>query len=689
LPNRLNIQEMRRLASSRGGECLSTAYVNTDTKLRWRCSKGHEWEATPGGVKHSKAWCPVCAGLTPLSLTEMQEIAASRGGECLSAEYKNSTTKLHWQCSKRHEWMATPLSVKHQKSWCPVCGGSHQLTLDTMRQFAEARGGKCLSSAYKNTKTKLRWRCADGHEWDAVASNVINQNSWCPKCAGKARLTLDDLRKIAASRGGKCLSTVYENALTNLRWRCAKGHEWEATPSSIKNGDTWCLICSGSAPLTLNDMKELAESRGGKCISETYTNSQSKLHWKCGDGHEWFAPAVAIRNSGYWCPRCSGSRAEELIRRYFELLFDEEPFPKCTAHPQLPSPAGRKLTLDGHSERLNLAFEYQGEQHYIDGIFGRPGSLQKLQAYDAAKAEGCRNAKPNPIRLVTIPYTVPEENYEAFIRKHCEQLNIPVLRQINIDGTALRARWGGQRLEELRAIAAARGGACVSEIYAGDGRKLLWRCAQGHEWAATPNAVKTAGTWCRVCSGTAPLTLDQMQGIAASRGGVCLSAKYVDSKSKLHWRCAKGHEWMSSANKIISRSAWCPTCAGNAPLTLNELRAVARTRGGECLSGTYLSNKRLMRWRCTDGHEWSATASAIKNARSWCPKCAGRRKLSLKDVRALAIGRGLVCLSQTYINRKTQLHWRCAERHEWVASLGKMKGDQWTCPTCELTRKAA
>ena len=108
-------------------------------------------------------------------------------------------------------------------------------------------------------------------------------------------------------------------------------------------------------------------------MSEAYTNSETKLRWACAEGHEWEATPSSIKNGERWCPKCSGSRAEELVRCYFEILFEGEPFPKCSGHPQLPSPGGGLFTLDGYSERLNLAFEYQGEQHYIDGIFGPLG----------------------------------------------------------------------------------------------------------------------------------------------------------------------------------------------------------------------------------------------------------------------------------------------------------------------------
>ena len=55
-----------------------------------------------------------------LTITEMQEIAHSRGGKCLSTKYINSITNLDWECSEGHRWNATPESVKGG-TWCRVC----------------------------------------------------------------------------------------------------------------------------------------------------------------------------------------------------------------------------------------------------------------------------------------------------------------------------------------------------------------------------------------------------------------------------------------------------------------------------------------------------------------------------------------------------------------------------------------
>ncbi|PKM92484.1 MAG: hypothetical protein CVU81_00175, partial [Euryarchaeota archaeon HGW-Euryarchaeota-1] len=43
-----------------GGKCLSTKYINANTKLKWQCKEGHRWEAIPSSIKKG-SWCPVCA----------------------------------------------------------------------------------------------------------------------------------------------------------------------------------------------------------------------------------------------------------------------------------------------------------------------------------------------------------------------------------------------------------------------------------------------------------------------------------------------------------------------------------------------------------------------------------------------------------------------------------------------------
>lgn len=625
----------------------------------------------------------------PMTISEMQEIAASLGGECLSEIYTNSKTKLRWRCAKGHEWEAQPVHIKHSKSWCPKCAGLARLTLDEMRVLAASLGGECMSETYTNSRTKLRWRCAKGHEWEAQPLHIKHRKSWCPTCAGLLPLGLDEMKAIAASRGGQCMSEVYRNTRTKLRWQCAKGHEWEATSDSIKSLKSWCPKCVGLSPLTLGEMCEIAASRGGECLSEIYTNSATKLRWRCAEGHEWEATPDNIKNGKQWCLKCSGSRAEELVRCYFEILFNGEPFPKCSGHPQLPSPGGSVLTLDGYSERLNLAFEYQGEQHYIDGIFGPPGSLSKTRTFDSAKAKGCSNAKPQPILLIKIPYTVPQTKLEAFIRGHCRRMHIQVPFESRVEDSMIKVRWGRHRLEEMCRIAASRDGECLSEAYTSSRIKLRWRCAEGHEWGATPNDIKNAKSWCPTCVGLAPLTLVEMRRLASVHGGECLSEFYTNNGTKLRWRCAKGHEWEATPGNIKNSKSWCPSCTGVAPLTIKEMHKLAASRGGECLSENYGNANTKLRWRCAKRHEWEATPHDIKTAKTWCPTCSGNVPLTMDEMRKLAASWGGECLSEIYAGSQTKLRWRCAEGHEWEATPSSLKNKRRWCPKCGRSNAAS
>ncbi len=114
-----SIQDMHKLANEKGGKCLSSKYANNRTKLEWQCKQGHIWEATPNQVKNG-TWYPQCSGNKKLSIKDMARIAESRGGKCLSSKYINANTRLSWQCGKGHLWEAIPNSIK-RGSWCPIC----------------------------------------------------------------------------------------------------------------------------------------------------------------------------------------------------------------------------------------------------------------------------------------------------------------------------------------------------------------------------------------------------------------------------------------------------------------------------------------------------------------------------------------------------------------------------------------
>ncbi|MDE6428164.1 MAG: hypothetical protein K2K59_04355, partial [Muribaculaceae bacterium] len=65
-----------------------------------------------------------------LNITDMQAKAAHEGGKCLSTEMTpgNLADKLRWQCSCGHEFAASPLAVLFGGHWCPTCLTARILT---------------------------------------------------------------------------------------------------------------------------------------------------------------------------------------------------------------------------------------------------------------------------------------------------------------------------------------------------------------------------------------------------------------------------------------------------------------------------------------------------------------------------------------------------------------------------------
>ena len=60
--SQLSIKDMKEAGIFRGGLCLSEDMKRGDmyTPLKWRCHRGHEFEATPYLILKAGHWCPVC-----------------------------------------------------------------------------------------------------------------------------------------------------------------------------------------------------------------------------------------------------------------------------------------------------------------------------------------------------------------------------------------------------------------------------------------------------------------------------------------------------------------------------------------------------------------------------------------------------------------------------------------------------
>ena len=139
---------------------------------------------------------------------------------------------------------------------------------------------------------------------------------------------------------------------------------------------------------------------------------------RCANRHEWNADANNLMHVGSWCPECP-QIGERIARAIFEVTFNSK-FPKCK--PQwLLEETGRKLELDGYSESLQLAFEYQGPHHFTN---------EDVRATDDLKRQACSKLR---VRLVHIEWAkrpFPPSNVLINVSRAFSEagmLNVPVM----------------------------------------------------------------------------------------------------------------------------------------------------------------------------------------------------------------------------------------------------------------------
>lgn len=183
--------------------------------------------------------------MRPYSIRVLQKYAAERGGELLSERYLDCKQKLAWKCNEGHTWDSTWDCVRTNNSWCPICAKRSKPGIEKLMQFAEARGGRLVSTKYLNNASKLLWECGDKHQWEAKWQN-IQTGKWCPSCSGRIPPSMGVLMEFAENKKGRLLSSTYHGARVGLRWQCEKGHEWTANWHDVKAG-TWCPQCRHKA----------------------------------------------------------------------------------------------------------------------------------------------------------------------------------------------------------------------------------------------------------------------------------------------------------------------------------------------------------------------------------------------------------------------------------------------------------
>ena len=537
-----------------------------------------------------------------------------------------------------------------------------------------------------------------------------------PRKKRDRKWTLNDYAIHAIKKGGKLLTRGLDRVRTfdRLRFRCGDGHVWEAEAQSIKRNARWCRKCAhASRRLSIATIQDLAASRGGVLLSAEYANASSPLQWRCAAGHA-FRCSWNNASRGRWCPHCKAPRGERITRAYFEALFGEK-FPRCRPT-WLQSDYGVALELDGYCAALGLAFEHQGMHHYrAVEHYGRKTDFERVKRHDRRKAVLCRKRGVALIAIPEVGTLTALSELRDLIIEKCDAAGVPVPRANRTlavkTGGAYATIEEIERYAAIRELVEKRGGALLSPSYHDAKTPLRVRCKCGHEWEALYGTLRRS--WCQKCGSTqghkkqrgqsrtgdkTRSVFEQAVEAAKKRRITCLSNEYVTARLPLRWKCDDcGHEWEAAAYNIRQgtgcRRCSLKTAGEKRRYTLEQLQAIARKRNGVCLSKEYVGVFEPLRWRhdlC--GYEFEMPLNNVIHSGSWCPPCSRKlagisRRLTIEQMRAMARKRGGRCLSEEYHGLNVPLTWQhdsCGHVFEMTPAVVKRGG--W-CPPC--SRKEA
>lgn len=661
------LQRAKDYALSKGGECLATEYISAKTKDKWKCKNpNHPIFETDFQCVTRGNWCVLChleeqAKKNSLSngLELAQEHAAKEGGLCLSTEYKNAKTKMKWQCKANHIWEAAYDHVVNGGRWCKQCFLDESIIQDAYEQIQKRlkKEGKATAKISIEDKikghTKIEWSCEnENHKpWFAEFRNVITKGGWCPYCAGKFSQDeyLELAQERAISKGGECLSTKYENQYTQLEWKCKtpKHPSWFSRYDKMMEHDSWCKECKYEEDQPIRDeylkkAKKHALSKKGECLSTEYINSKTKLLGSCENkAHKpWEALYHNVTGTlDRWCPRCADqyspeewiekaqkhalSKGGQFLSTKFKTVKDHYLW-KCN---DLSHPAwntSMSNVLNGGTWCPECGVNIYYKENNTRII------LEYLLGFELKRIRPKWNINPTTNNALELDgYNEKEKFAFEFQGRHHFDENV----------------FNGSNLENVQYKDKTKKENCLkNEVFLliiDDNEKINLI----EDWISYIVEVLEENNinFNREFNYKELLNLiieknktnykeeylERAKDYAISRGGKCLSEYYTNYDTPLKWKCEnEGHVEWEAAIHIVAMNIWCPRCVGKFSKEefLQKAKDYANFQKGECLSNEYINNKTNLEWKCENAEHPSWFRNiGITGRGSWCPKCPPKK----------------------------------------------------------------
>jgi hypothetical protein len=517
-------------------------------------------------------------------------------------------------------------------------------TFSRVLEVVSSRGGQVPNGNQRDDSKKMLFRCESGHQWQAIPYNVL-KGSWCPHpdCSGprisegRAAGTLvrqcDRIREIVSKRHGQWPQTSYKNNSTPINLVCQHGHQFSLRPYVLFQG-SWCPRCVGKIPAAerLAELQQIAFERGGELLSKEY-KPKTRLEWRCGVGHTWWSSSGSVRDRRTWCPHCAGCAPldeAELTGRLSTLA--EQKGGSLVKLSRLNRGAG----MSEWRAVMRCAADHEWEarvSHLLSGVWcptcNMPGTREKV----------CRQILEH---LLGAP----------FQKRRPDWLRTSKGRKAELDGYN----------EDLRLAFEYHGQQHYAHV------PFFHSGAKSFAQRVEDDRLKR-----EACHAKGITLLEVSINVPLSALQEHLVDQIVTRRPDLS----------SALNTDMFDVGTARTGKDN---DLQENQEIARSRGGRCLSATYIDNSTKMEWECSEGHRWFASTSSVKQGGSWCPQCSFKRISESKIIPIEEIDSLCQSLSLRLHGTERQdnrLHYlvSCSKGHSWLTVLSRLK-DGRGCQKC-------
>ncbi len=229
--------------------------------MSWKCKEGHKWKTKIYQRAISGTGCPFCSnhkllvGFNDFATTNPELIQ-----DVISPDPKTffagSKTIVNWQCPLGHVWNSPAENRTLRGLGCPFCSGMRVLTgfndlKTTHPELAKEAFGWDPEKASKGKRKKVKWKCIEGHIFEAEIANrtARGRNDSCPVCSNREVLqgfndlasTHPELSKEASGWNPKEYVAGSEDI---LKWQCPDKHQWKASIASRTRNLSGCPTCA-------------------------------------------------------------------------------------------------------------------------------------------------------------------------------------------------------------------------------------------------------------------------------------------------------------------------------------------------------------------------------------------------------------------------------------------------------------